>query len=228
MKKAAIFDIDGTIFRSSLLIELVNILIERGHFPESARTEYERDWKRWLERKGNYESYINAVVATFVKNIKGVYYGDFDKAADTVAARFEHYTYRYTRNLIKELKKKGYYLLAVSHSPKTVLDKFCDRLGFDKSYGMLYELGANDCFTGKRMEETIMLNKANVVKRAAEKEKLSLKDSIGVGDTESDIPLLELVGTPICFNPNMKLYKHAKRNGWKVVVERKDVVYEFE
>ena len=26
----------------------------------------------------------------------------------------------------------------------------------------------------------------------------------------------------------MKLYKHAKRNSWKVVVERKDVIYEFE
>ena len=227
MKKVAIFDIDGTIFRSSLLIELVNVLIEQGNFDESARKEYEREHKHWLSRKGDYESYIMAVVKSFMEHIKGVHYGDFDKAAETVIERYSEHTYRYTRDLIKELKKEGYYLLAISHSPKTVLDKFCEKLGFDKSYGMLYELGPNDCFTGKRMEEPAILNKANIVKRAVEKEGLTLKDSVGVGDTESDIPLLEMVEKPICFNPNMKLYKHARRNGWEVVVERKDVVYEI-
>ena len=29
------------------------------------------------------------------------------------------------------------------------------------------------------------------------------------------------------FNPNQKLYRYAKRMDWKVVVERKDVVYEL-
>ena len=67
----------------------------------------------------------------------------------------------------------------------------------------------------------------HLLKRAVEKEGLTLVGSVGVGDTESDIPFLELVEKPICFNPNLKLYKHAKREGWKVVVERKDVVYEL-
>ncbi len=228
MKKVAIFDIDGTIFRSSLLIELVNVLIEKGLFEESARKEYEREYKKWLARDGDYESYINAVVQSFLKNIKGVYYGDFFKASEVVVERYSNHTYRYTRDLIKKLKKEGYFLLAVSHSPKTTVDIFSDALGFDKSYGTLLELGPSECFTGKRMDEPLIMNKANIVKRAVEKEKLTLKGSIGVGDTESDIPLLDSVENPICFNPNMKLYKHAKRNGWKVVVERKDVVYEFE
>jgi phosphoserine phosphatase len=48
---------------------------------------------------------------------------------------------------------------------------------------------------------------------------------VGVGDTDGDIPLLRKVETPICFNPNQKLYEHAKKEGWPVVVERKDVVY---
>jgi phosphoserine phosphatase len=58
-----------------------------------------------------------------------------------------------------------------------------------------------------------------------EKENLSLRHSIGVGDTESDISFLELVSKPICFNPNEKLYQHAKRLKWAVIVERKDVIY---
>lgn len=228
MKKVAIFDIDGTIFRSSLLIELVNVLIEQGNFDEKARDEYEREHKHWLERKGDYDSYIKAVIKSFEEHIKGVHYSDFDKAGEEVIKRYQNHTYRYTRDLVAELKKKDYYLLAITHSPKGIADKFCKKLGFNKVYGRLLELGPNDCFTGKTMEETLILNKSNIVKRAVEKEGLTLKGSIGVGDSESDIPLLEMVENPICFNPNTKLYKHAKRNGWKVVVERKDMVYEFE
>jgi phosphoserine phosphatase len=108
-----------------------------------------------------------------------------------------------------------------------VLDKFCPRLGFDKVYGMLYEIGPQECFTGNVIDEHLIFNKANIIRRAAEKEKLLLADSVGVGDTESDIPMLDAVEQPICFNPNAKLYAHAKRAGWKVVVERKDVIYEL-
>jgi phosphoserine phosphatase len=48
-----------------------------------------------------------------------------------------------------------------------------------------------------------------------------------VGDTDGDIPLLESVARPICFNPNQRLFTHAKRVGWDVVVERKDVIYKL-
>ncbi|MBI2055454.1 MAG: hypothetical protein HYT42_01035 [Candidatus Sungbacteria bacterium] len=46
-----------------------------------------------------------------------------------------------------------------------------------------------------------------------------------MGDTESDVSFLKLVERPIAFNPSMKLYKYAKKRGWEVVVERKDVIY---
>jgi len=219
--------VDGTIFRSSLLIELVNALIESGAFPAQSEGEYERARTRWLDREGDYQEYIEAVVRAFRAHIKGVHYGALADAAEEFTAKQWKRSYRYTRDLIKELKAKGYYLLAVSHSPKTVLDKFCPRLGFDKSYGFVYEIGPQDLFTGRVIDEHLMYNKANILKRAIEKEGLTIQNSIGVGDTESDISFLEMVARPICFNPNAKLYRYAKRMAWKVVVERKDVVYEL-
>jgi len=32
----------------------------------------------------------------------------------------------------------------------------------------------------------------------------------------------------ICFRPNKALYIYAKKVGWEIVVERKDVVYKIE
>ncbi len=226
-RRVAVFDVDGTIFRSSLLIELVQALIESGAFPGSARKLFEHEQDLWLDREGDYQAYIDAVVKAFRKHLKGVHYGTLADCAKLVVDAHWKHTYRYTRDLLKELKQKDYFLLAVSHSPKTVLDKFCPRLGFDKTYGILYETGPQDLFTGEVVEEHLIANKANIVRRAVEKENLTLAHSIGVGDTESDMPFLELVAKPICFNPNQKLYRTAKRLGWKVVVERKDVVYQL-
>ncbi|OGG49640.1 hypothetical protein A2763_03090 [Candidatus Kaiserbacteria bacterium RIFCSPHIGHO2_01_FULL_54_36] len=226
-RKVAIFDVDGTIFRSSLLIQVVDRLIEKKAFPPSTKRVYEREYERWLNREGDYEEYIGAVVEAFVGHLKGVHYSELADAAEEVVEEQWKRVYRYTRDLIKDLKKRGYFLLAVSHSPKTVLDKFCPRLGFNKTYGMIYEIGPQECFTGNVTEEHLILNKSAIVRRAVEKENLTLQHSIGVGDTESDIPFLEMVAKPICFNPNAKLYRYAKRLDWNVVVERKDVIYQL-
>ena len=112
MRNVAIFDIDGTIFRSSLLIELVEVLIEEKIFPVSVRADYAREKVRWLDRKGDYDSYISAVVKVFVKNIKGVSYKDFNRSANIVVDRYRNRTYRMTTDLIAELKRKKYFILA--------------------------------------------------------------------------------------------------------------------
>jgi HAD superfamily hydrolase (TIGR01490 family) len=226
MKKVAFLDVDGTIFRSSLLIELVQQLIVEGIFPNTASEVYEVSHRRWLNREGSYDDYINDVIVTFLDNIKGVHYGDFADVGRRVVAAQSKKVYRYTRDLIDELKRDGYFLIAISQSPKTILDDFCAQYGFDKVYGRVYEIGPQDRFTGAVSEEHLIKNKANIVKRVFDKHpELTREGSIAVGDTDGDIPLLESVERPICFNPNQSLYTQAKRNGWEVIVERKDVIY---
>ena len=226
-KKVAIFDIDGTIFRSSLLIEVVNALIENKLFPEKARLLYLKSHQDWLNRKGSYETYIIDVVKSFEQHLSILRHNDFLRISKQVIAFNKYKTYIYTRELIKDLKKKGYFILAISHSPKELLDEFCANWGFDKVYGRIYEVGPNGKFTGQTLYKEEISNKANILRRFIEKENLSLANSYGVGDSESDIKFLTFVQNPICFNPNKKLYDHAKKHGWKVVVERKDVIYEI-
>ena len=228
MQPVAFFDVDGTIFRSSLLIELVEQMIKEGVFPPEAREYYQSARRAWTEREGSYEEYINDVVDSFLTNIKGIHYGDFADIGRQVVALQSKRVYRYTRDLLGELKDQGYLLVAISQSPKTILDDFCHQYGFDKVYGRIYEIGPQDCFTGVVIDEHLIKNKANIVKRVFDRNPgLTKARSIAVGDTDGDIPLLEMVEQPICFNPNLALNNHAKRNGWKVVVERKDVIYQL-
>lgn len=225
MKKVAFFDIDGTVFRSSLLIELVEAGITEGIFPAAIKNEYHAAEIAWRNREDTYEAYIGKVVEAFVTNLKGVEYGAFADLGRQVVAEQGKYVYRYTRDLIHELHAQDYFLVAISQSPKTVLDEFCKALGFHKVYGRIYELGPQDRFTGAITDVELIQDKSRIVDRVLEREGLSREGSIGVGDTDGDIPLLESVDMPICFNPNRVLYEHAKLKQWPVVVERKDVVY---
>ncbi len=226
-RKVAVFDIDGTVFRSSLVIELTEALIAAGVFTEEVHKIYSREYKHWLERKGSYEKYIKAVVEAFDAHIKGVSEKDFLPVVEKVISFHKDRVYRYTRDLVKDLKKKNYYLLAISHSPMYVVGRFGKQMGFNKVYGHLLELGADGRFTGKMLYHDLILDKAKILKRAVEKENLTLKGSVGVGDTESDISFLKMVEKPICFNPNSALYREARKNGWQIVAERKDVIYKL-
>ncbi len=226
-KPLAIFDIDGTIFRSSLLIELVHALVAEKIFPPEAVAVCARAHRDWLDRQGTYEDYLAVVIAAFKKYLQGVRYRDLRRVSYRVVAEQKNRTYRYTRDLVRDLKARGYYVLAVSHSPKIAAEAFAKTLGFNKVYGIMYAMSDEERFTGNILFPEIVMDKDKLVARTLAGGGLTLRGSIGVGDTESDIPFLKLVSRPICFNPNEKLYRVAKKNGWKVVVERKDVIYKW-
>jgi len=226
-RKVAIFDIDGTIFRSSLLIEVTEALVQKGLFPLEMKNVYKKAYKNWADRKDSYDKYIDAVVKAFEKNIKGVDHSNFLKMTKRIVDFYKNRVYRYTRDLVRELKKKNYYILAISNSPKALVDEFCKHFGFDKVYGRIFEINKRGKYTGKIMYTDLLSDKSKMLKRAIQKENLTLKDSIGVGDSESDIPFLKMVKRPICFNPNSKLYQQARHAGWEIIIERKDVIYQM-
>ncbi len=227
MRKVAIFDIDGTVFRSSLLIELVEELIKEGLVPKKIAAGYLPAQEKWMERKGTYEAYIEAVVKAFRRHIPEVSPADLERVSKRVVALRGKRVYRYTRKLIAELTRKGYFLLAISNSPKITLDCFCRQWGFDLVYGRMYQMDADGKFANRIMHLDLIKDKAKILRRAVERHGLTLRGSVGVGDSESDIPFLKLVDHPICFNPNARLYAAARRRGWQVVVERKDVIYKI-
>jgi len=226
-RKLAVFDVDGVIYKGSLGAELLHALTELGHIAPHVREGLEKEKAEWLVKKKDYDTYHQIFIRTFVKNAKGLHYGDFAEAARVLVEKQHKRVFRYSTELVHKLKSDGYFLLAISHSPKTIVDELCLRFDFDKTYGIVFELGPQDRFTGKILEEQYIMNKGAALRRAIEKQRLSLEGSIGIGDTEPDIPFLEMVEKPTAFNPNSKLHRHAKRLGWKIVVERKDVIYEM-
>lgn len=230
--RLAVFDIDGTIFRSSLLIELFNELVRVGVFPPRAQHEVDYSFRQWLDRKGHYNDYLGRLVRTHYRYHRAVAQAAVLPAARRVIAWQKNRVYRYTRDLVGQLRKQGYLLVAISGSPSYIVDLFAKEWGFDAAFGRVLEV-KDGIYTGRillcgePMPIIANLGKREIVERFIAENGLNvdLRDCIAVGDSEGDLDILEAVGHPIAFNPSRELARLAMRRHWKVIVERKNVAY---
>ncbi|MBI5817279.1 MAG: HAD family phosphatase [Candidatus Yonathbacteria bacterium] len=227
-KKIAVFDIDGTIFRSSLLIVLINGLVADGIFPLKAQKELEKDYLAWLDRRGTYDQYLTQVVNIYFRHIVDCKVRDVNRIVKKVIAWEKDRVYVFTRDLVKKLKREGYFLLAISGSPDYIVSHFARYIGFHAYYGSMFEV-KNGRFTGRAINRDSWSNKRKVLDQFLKTAPfhVDLKRSIAVGDSPGDISMLEMVGRPIVFNPDNILARHAVKKKWKIVVERKNVIYDI-
>ncbi len=230
MKKFAVFDIDGTVFRWQLFHEIVDGLFEAGHIPASARKNIEIELANWHNRshKTAFRTFELAVVNAFFPALKGLEKSALEAIADKVVERSAHRVYAYTRHLLKKLKADDYTLIAISGSHDEVVKKFGARWDFDIAVGQTHE-DENGIYTGNLGSDRLLIEQKDVIlQRIVAEHNLDWKDSIAVGDSLSDAKMLAIVAHPIAFNPNEELFEEAKKHGWKVVVERKNMIFELE
>ena len=226
--KAAIFDIDGTIFRKNLHFELINELSWLRVFPSHVRKTLVDLYSKWLTHTGTYEDYRIALIDLYARFLRGCTPEDVARAASSVVPFRERQTYIFAEDLIEKLRGDGYLLFAISGSPMEIVSAYNrDYLHFDRVIGSVYEVGEDGRYTGVASYEPSR-DKGTAARKLFEDYHLSFAESYGVGDTESDIKFLELVEHPIAFNPNENLKAVAEEKGWRIVVEKKDVVYEID
>lgn len=227
-RKFAAFDIDGTLYRSSLYLDLVEKLIQNGDISkERAAIHYEMK-RKWEERahRESYEEFIRDVVSHTKESVQDLSVESVEKASESVVENNKNLVYTYTRDLITKLKNEGYFVLAISGSNSEVAEKFCQVHGFDAfSSSFWHKTDDNKSYTGKISD--LGKDKAAQLKSMVEQYELTFEDSYGIGDSRGDITLLELVDHPIVFNPELHLLGVARQRNWKIVVERKNVIYEL-
>lgn len=223
----AVFDIDGTLVRWQLYHAVADTLVKLGYLDTKEYGAVRDARMQWKRRSGPeaFKIYERQLVTAYEKILLSLSVKQFSEAAQIVFDEYKDQVYTYTRELIKDLKKSGYLLFAISGSQSEIVEKIAQYYGFDDFVGTHYhhEQGR---FTGAI---TIHLGgKDLILKELIAKHHATLDSSIAVGDSTNDISMLEVVSRPIAFNPEKKLFDHAKEKGWKIVVERKNMVYEME
>lgn len=227
MKKFAVFDIDGTLIRWQLYHSMADTLARQGHIDEQVYQDMKDARMAWKRRQGasdSFKQYESQVISVYETVLKRLSYSQFETAVNAVFSEYKDQVYTYTRDLITSLKQEGYILFAISGSQSEIVAKIVEYYGFDDFVGTVYER-AGKGFSGVKTIGS--LHKDKTLKYLAKKHGLGFSGSVGVGDSKSDIAMLKLVDVPIALNPEAELFKEARARGWKIVIERKNMVYEL-
>lgn len=64
---------------------------------------------------------------------------------------------------------------------------------------------------------TYRSGKAEAIRQVAEERGIDLAASFAYSDSESDLPMLEVVGEPVAVNPDAELARIARERGWRIM-----------
>lgn len=221
IKPFAAFDVDGTIFKSSLLEKVIDSCIDAGIFSAKSFKEVRDSRRRWetSNNEGVYQSYLNRLVSTFIKEIAGAEVDEFNKVTSAMLTRQAVRKFAFSRKLINDLQNT-HTVIAISGSPEFLVRPFLEDIGVITCYGSTFVTEGGK-FTG---EAQSVGDKLAILKALEEDGVITRKGSIAVGDTVSDVSMLAFAETPVMFNASRTLTNHGRKHGWLRVNEVKDQI----
>ncbi|WFA10249.1 HAD-IB family hydrolase [Tissierella sp. Yu-01] len=231
--KAAFFDIDGTIFRNSLMIEHFQKLITFEVIdPEVWYTKVKKVYLEWEKRYGDFEEYLEILAGVYLEELKGVDRSFIDYIAEHVIRLNGDMIYKYSRNQIAWHKDQGHKVFFISGSPDFLVSKMAEKYGATEYRGTLYEVDEDNRFTGNIVKMWDSTSKLRELNDLIDKYDVDLENSYAYGDTTGDFSMLKMVGNPIAINPNRELLEEIRedeilKNKATIIVERKNVIYKL-
>ncbi len=205
---------------------MVRELVTRGKLDIGTGKQIEMMLHDYRQRIGddNFGDYMKQAVDMMFKAMPdGLRIEDYNEITDAIVKMSLSNTYVYTRELLQTLKRNNFFLIAISGSEVKAVSTLARSLGFDAWVGEVNYIETNGKLNGQI--KALTQSKAEILRTIIKKFDLNEKGSTAVGDTSSDISVLEMVDSPIVFNPNQALFKVAREKGWMIVLERKDMVY---
>lgn len=125
--------------------------------------------------------------------------------------------YDEARSEIEFHKGENAKVVILSSALATVCRDMTKDLGMDDMICSALEV-KNGYLTGRPLGHICFGEEKDVrLKEYCEQNSSSLSDAFYYGDSISDLPALNLVGNPICVNPDNKLKKTAIKRNWKIL-----------
>jgi HAD superfamily hydrolase (TIGR01490 family) len=111
--------------------------------------------------------------------------------------------------------RRAYIVTAASQELATMLAQV---LALDGAIGSQFSEVQDGVYTGQPTGLFIYRSdKAKAVRELAEREHIDLEASYAYSDSESDLPMLQVVGHPVAVNPDQELARVAREHGWQIL-----------
>lgn len=220
---AFISDTDGTVGKWQLLIGLLMFIGETFSERKPLVEPLEEVVYGYHQGRLPFGMVIEQALAILPKAIRGLHIEIIRHLAIEVAQRYRDRVYQYPKAVLTTLSsleaEDRRLILSITGAPQLIADPFCSALNFDIAIGCDYYLDKLGRFTGER-DETPAIRKNEVLTVLAEDCGIDLDDSMGMGDTMSDLPIFLAVNPRYrwAINPKAELLTTMRGNpGYNIV-----------
>ena len=116
--------------------------------------------------------------------------------------------------IIRHYQKKGFLIVIASATFCYLIKSLSEFVNAD--FVLCSTLNIKDGYLLVK-ELSYSTEKAERIKSLADKEKINLKESVGLTDSIEDLPMTELLGKIILVNPSRELKSIGIKNGWRII-----------
>lgn len=225
LTKLAVLDVDGTMYPGALGIELLKHLCARSKCSVDHAEEVFSVLREYGTGKTTYDEMARRAYACFAAALEGVAVHTVEEAAASVWSRVRYEIFPFVGSLIRFLKLNGFTVVAISGSPREMVELLATEIGIDRSWGAVF--GAREGTFSGTVERCTALtdSKITILQRYCQEHAVDLAASLALGNSISDERLFEVVGYPFVFEPDADLSESLARKGLGVpVVERSNIM----
>ena len=124
-----------------------------------------------------------------------------------------------TRAILEGHRQAGDIVVLVSSAPQPLVERVAREVGAAHAIGTGFEI-KDGRYTGRSLPPVcIDVHKVSLPRQHLQKKGIAvdLKTSFAYADSISDLPLLEMVGSPAAVYPDEKLAALARQRGWRII-----------
>jgi phosphoserine phosphatase len=120
--------------------------------------------------------------------------------------------------LAHEHQDAGRRAYIVTAASQELADILAAVMAFDGAIGSQISEVVDGVYTGRPAGLFVYrAGKAKAIQEMAAREGIDLTQSYAYSDSESDLPMLQAVGHPVAVNPDVKLSRIARQEGWDIL-----------
>lgn len=214
---AAFFDVDNTLIKGASLLLFARGLAKRRFF--TAQQAFGFIWKQLKFRASGKEDPedIASGREQALALVRGRKETEIVEIAEEIwAANIAERIFPATKELANMHLQAGHQVWLVTATPVQLAQVIARELGFTGALGTVAEV-KDGVFTGRMVGDILHgPGKKHAVVALAAYENLDLSRCTAYSDSINDVPMLSQVGTAVAINPDSRLRKQARINGWEI------------
>lgn len=217
-RAAAFFDVDNTMMRGASIFYLAMALAKQRQLTVSQISRFAVKQLRFVTSGSENLNDVASVTSSALAFVEGRAVDDFTEFGENVFDdTMVNKLIPGTLDLAKTHLDAGDQVWLVTATPVELAQLLARRLGLTGGLGTVSEV-VDGRYTGRLMGKPLHgAAKADAIRELAQREGLDLDLCAAYSDSANDIPMLSAVGHPTAVNPDPKLRKHARTQGWAIV-----------